>query len=567
MTTKRNRLQNRDTVKDIILGLAPSGQNARQPKEGVLGAASAESTRKRTNLNSDDGASGLRNVDYEDLRRQLTFNSDKINSLSSDVSSLRNAMDRQMNNLTQLSNELKDRPAVDPSKIASSTQQMDERMRDLSAQISTLKQSINTEKEERMRHERSLNDKFQRINDSIREQNKTKSELLNNIARRSNSEKEKLSAEMKRLSDKLTSVIEELSRNVADDQRKIRNEMMERIAALETASKSQEMKDDETARTAVRNMEERIKAQEEHSASLSKQFMEEREKQRKHFQRITDALEAFERNLEHDHKKLDTSMDSKIQERILHEKNLLAKITEVEDRLNTYVGNLTNSIHQVKSGKENVKIPSLDVDGFRREMEAIAADKNKMSMEGLLKLEEKMAKMQSGLVQDRKGISQQIAELKENDDVAELQKQLTKLGTVNHDMEKAQDIIRDKVDKQIPKDFLNLSTFTLNELSSKTDSIKQQLNTRIDKEEEERFLAIKELQEAFQKLQSREDLVAKNSKSAQIRRDLEECKVAIKKLAESVTTVKNVLDKKIADESKKVRSKPLLRIVVIPAIE
>ncbi|WKY14359.1 hypothetical protein Q1695_000144 [Nippostrongylus brasiliensis] len=206
MTTKRNRLQNRDTVKDIILGLAPSGQNARQPKEGVLGAASdglssnrnsqnmqtnqrAESTRKRTNLNSDDGASGLRNVDYEDLRRQLTFNSDKINSLSSDVSSLRNAMDRQMNNLTQLSNELKDRPAVDPSKIASSTQQMDERMRDLSAQISTLKQSINTEKEERMRHERSLNDKFQRINDSIREQNKTKSELLNNIARRSNSEK------------------------------------------------------------------------------------------------------------------------------------------------------------------------------------------------------------------------------------------------------------------------------------------------------------------------------------------------------------------------------------------
>ncbi|WKY14361.1 hypothetical protein Q1695_000144 [Nippostrongylus brasiliensis] len=336
---------------------------------------------------------------------------------------------------------------------------------------------------------------------------------------------------MKRLSDKLTSVIEELSRNVADDQRKIRNEMMERIAALETASKSQEMKDDETARTAVRNMEERIKAQEEHSASLSKQFMEEREKQRKHFQRITDALEAFERNLEHDHKKLDTSMDSKIQERILHEKNLLAKITEVEDRLNTYVGNLTNSIHQVKSGKENVKIPSLDVDGFRREMEAIAADKNKMSMEGLLKLEEKMAKMQSGLVQDRKGISQQIAELKENDDVAELQKQLTKLGTVNHDMEKAQDIIRDKVDKQIPKD--------------------QQLNTRIDKEEEERFLAIKELQEAFQKLQSREDLVAKNSKSAQIRRDLEECKVAIKKLAESVTTVKNVLDKKIADESKK----------------
>lgn len=38
-------------------------------------------------------------------------------------------------------------------------------------------------------------------------------------------------------------------------------------------------------------------------------------------------------------------------------------MTEIEDRLNTYVGNLTNSINQIKSGKENVKIPSLDIDG------------------------------------------------------------------------------------------------------------------------------------------------------------------------------------------------------------
>lgn len=39
-----------------------------------------------------------------------------------------------------------------------------------------------------------------------------------------------------------------------------------------------------------------------------------------------------------------------------------------------------------------------------------------------------------------------------------------------------------------------------------------------------------------------------------MKRDVDECKIAIKKLAESVTTVKNVLDKKITDETKRVNS-------------
>ena len=37
-----------------------------------------------------------------------------------------------------------------------------------------------------------------------------------------------------------------------------------------------------------------------------------------------------------------------------------------------------------------------------------------------------------------------------------------------------------------------------------------------------------------------------------LKRDVEECKIAIKKLAESVTTVKNVLDRKIIDEIRRV---------------
>lgn len=73
-----------------------------------------------------------------------------------------------------------------------------------------------------------------------------------------------------------------------------------------------------------------------------------------------------------------------------------------------------------------------------------------------------------------------------------------------------------------------------------------------------RYLAIKELQEAYNKISTGKVVGAAGidgtgANSSQLKRDIDECKVAIKKLAESISTVKNVLDKKIQDEIRKVR--------------
>lgn len=69
-------------------------------------------------------------------------------------------------------------------------------------------------------------------------------------------------------------------------------------------------------------------------------------------------------------------------------------------------------------------------------------------------------------------------------------------------------------------------------------------------------MAIKELQDAYNKLTSGK-LIAAGADSPslennQLKHDIDECKVAVKKLAESITTVKNVLNKKILDEVRKV---------------
>lgn len=52
--------------------------------------------------------------------------------------------------------------------------------------------------------------------------------------------------------------------------------------------------------------------------------------------------------------------------RKLHEKGLLTKVTNAEERLNSYLNNLSNAVDEVRAGNENVKLPSLDLDAVKK---------------------------------------------------------------------------------------------------------------------------------------------------------------------------------------------------------
>lgn len=83
----------------------------------------------------------------------------------------------------------------------------------------------------------------------------------------------------------------------------------------------------------------------------------------------------------------------------------------------------------------------------------------------------------SALNRDRRELQYKLNETAENRN-SRVKNQITKLDDLLDDVERAQDRVRDKVERQIPQD--------LNELSAKVDNVKQQLTQRIDQEEEER---------------------------------------------------------------------------------
>ncbi|KAI6235527.1 hypothetical protein M3Y95_00061000 [Aphelenchoides besseyi] len=597
----------RDTAKDIILGLEPSGKAPRRPREGIVAVPQSKirspqrsqttmvqrpdnatinnlqnqvqqlrrqqsdlqntnevQTRRRLEANQNalnrrmaSGTNAPSNRDFDELRRQLANLENRILLFGQELSSVKGSVDRHSSDLLQINNDFKTRPLADQARVASNNQQMDLRIRDLHSQLIQVKQALDSEVSERIRSTQSQADTVAKLNEYIRQQEASKNELLHNVTRRNDLNKEKLNEEARRLNDRIQLITTEVAKTLNDREQRIRDDLLQKYNGVQMSVKSQFDSRLERENELQKKFDERHQVYGTQLDELRNVLQQDRNKYKDRFHKVNEALAALETRLEIGNKKIDKIMNAEIQSRKLHEKGLLGKVNNMEERLNSYLNNLSNAVDEVRAGNENVKLPAFDTEALRREMEAISADKNKMSMEGLLKLEEKISRMQHALNRDRRELQYKLGEASENR-YGKVRNQITKLDELIDDVERVQDRVRDKVERQIPQD--------LNELSAKVDNVKQQLTHRIDQEEEEsclnsRYLAIKELQDAYGKIAVRgrgRDAPGSARSGAgtpqtpsSLRRDIDECKVAIKKLAESVTTVKNVLDRRIQEEIRK----------------
>ncbi|KAI1712728.1 coiled-coil domain-containing protein domain-containing protein [Ditylenchus destructor] len=578
----------RDTARDIILGAEPSGRAPRQSREAVAvpltRSNSAQNLRAMNNLQSQLEqvrrqqadvlnanevarrrleanqealsqrlASTVENVasrqDMEQLMRSLGNFESKVGLFAQELANIKGSVDRQAGDIMTINNEVKNRPVTDP-KLTASTQLLEQRLRELHNQLIQMKLSVDTEIADRVKANQSQADLIARLQEYIRQQEASKNDILANIARKNDLDKERLSDETKRLNDRIQLISIEVTKNMNEREQKLREDLTQKYNAVQESVKNQLDSRLKYENEVQRKNDERYRGHNQLIDDLRGLLQQDRTKSRDRFQRVNEALAALEHHLELGNRKMDKIINAEIQSRKLHEKGLLGKVDDLEVRLNNYLNSLAKTVEDVRAGVDNIKIPVLDTDALRRDMEAIASDKTKMSMEGLLKLEERISRIQYALNRDRRELHHRLGGAIEKEISKRLKKQVEKLDILMQDIEGTQSKIRDKVERQIPED--------LGELAAKVDNLKSQMTLRIDSEEEERYLAIKELQEAYGKIASgaRGEPGGPGAStgpvtSTSLKRDIEECKVAIKKLAESVTTVKNVLDRKVQEEIRK----------------
>uniref|UniRef100_A0A0N5AE48 t-SNARE coiled-coil homology domain-containing protein n=1 Tax=Syphacia muris TaxID=451379 RepID=A0A0N5AE48_9BILA len=613
MSRKNN--ERRDTVKDIILGLDPSGSGPREPRGGyakhtptsrnserriqpiiVEGTDTSAINRLQDRLHSlqrqqnellsaETQARRKLEKDYEDLKRKVRSNDltreidglkrqlgnleSKVNSLSQDVSMTKLVTDRLTKSDSQRSDEL-NRYSENHNRVSS-------QLNELSEQLNRLKKSLDEEIEERNAATRSYADNMKSIRDDILQDlnNKTSGIVNRSVKDR---DLEELRTETMLLNEKLQRRLNDVEKRLNANETKVKeNVRHERRNSVESGMKQQlkaQQEDFEKLESKTKNdLKECLK--ELHQLKIVVE--EEKQASDERVKALEKNLAGLKKRLKSENDKINSVLTADINSRKLHENGMLAKMDFMEEQLKAHFNSVTKSMEN--NSKKAHPEQTFDYDSvnylfakicvilvwrmIRREMESIAADKNKLSIEGLLKLEEKMRKINQDTNRFNNVLRKKINKLSENENGVRMKQELDKLIELQREFEESQRYLADKIEHQIPQN--------LNELSAKTNHIKQQLNERIDRVEEDNANTLKELHEV--KTASRnnsagntatEKPISKGAcentidfKLQPLEEDFEKYKIAVKKLAESLTTVKNVLEKRIENELRKpANSKP-----------
>ncbi|VDD89997.1 unnamed protein product [Enterobius vermicularis] len=611
----------RDTAKDIILGLEPSGSGPREPRGGYLyrtetaakpsssslqpiiveGADPSKVNRLENRLESlqrkqselvNSEAEARRKLekecdelrrklysndlsrDLDELRRQVAALETKVRSLAQEVA-ITKAATEQLSKSQVYRNEERTRYTGDQNRTAT-------QINDLADQLSKLKSMFDDQISRRATDSQNNASSMSYMQESIMKDLNNKTSAISDKIAKKNRELEELRTETTKMDENFQRRLSELEKKINDGEARYKDNFRREKRTLDSDFRnnlsSQKEAIEKLQAKEGRDMEACTKSVQD----LKNLFETEKRSVGEHLEQLEKDFSNFKKKLKSESEKLNTVLTADIKTRRTHENGILAKMDYMETQLREYFDSLAKNMNQ---SSVNSKGATPDLNALRREMEGIAADKSKMSMEGLLKLEEKIRKINKDFARNNREFQKKLQKANENEFTANLKREVAKINNLEREMEDTRRKLTEKIETQIPQD--------LNELTAKTNHIKQQLNERIDKVEEENFRAVNDLREKQnarnEAMQNRNRSVSGNAGGKRsnsdpnrtsasgrrpnsdpskqtasrsdpetslaaikpLKKDFEQYKIAVKKLAESVTTVKNVLERKIVEEKEK----------------
>uniref|UniRef100_A0AC35U4E7 t-SNARE coiled-coil homology domain-containing protein n=1 Tax=Rhabditophanes sp. KR3021 TaxID=114890 RepID=A0AC35U4E7_9BILA len=275
------------------------------------------------------------------------------------------------------------------------------------------------------------------------------------------------------------------------------------------------------------------------------------------------AMETSLRFLNKESFNLNKELDISNKARSNHENLILKKINKLEESLKDYITNQTTELNAIKEGTAKAMTTAtsanskkqdaeMDLDKMRHELTNIINEKSKLTYQLSLTIEEKVLNMQTMMSNFRKELNHKFNSVGLNDPrVIDLQRQMANVSGMMNDMETAHKQMKERLDDEIPGN--------MEEMSIKVKNALKILGERVSQEEEERFLAIKELQDVYTQMIAREksggkkisELVDDVKEDVDgLRTEVSECKAAVKKLAETMNILKNNIESQIGVKKK-----------------
>ncbi|XP_033753404.1 putative leucine-rich repeat-containing protein DDB_G0290503 isoform X3 [Pecten maximus] len=419
--------------------------------------------------------------------------------------------------------------------------QVETRLTELRDVLVDVRSKQENEVVERRSLEQSMQQKVNELQQSLSEANRKREETVHSMDMVLREREHATQADRLTLTTKVADTVEDLNKKLMEKDIKIRGEVQDRYLQLERVLQQDQTTRREYERATHDELEKRLaalkKVQDEQSVEIKELMKTEKGKTKTTLGKLDDSITILEKQVLETKKSFEKVMAAEISQRKIHERDTAEKIGSVNEKLQIATSTLQQSIGGITHTTSNQH------DKLRREMRTLLAEQKEASTRSLTDLDARM-----NFTKNRMNDLEEKLEAKVASYIVKYKNEEASQNLAESLREKVDTISswQDQTSQTVKE--LSLGVQRLPEeiysIQEKQTLIKSEMNSRMTAEADSRIREIENLKQEVQMLKMKRE-----PKAATIS-DIENVQASVRRLADSIQTVKTVLGMKIQSEQK-----------------
>ncbi|XP_021358873.1 paramyosin-like isoform X2 [Mizuhopecten yessoensis] len=410
--------------------------------------------------------------------------------------------------------------------------QVETRLTELRDVLVDVRTKQENEVSERRGLEQSMQQKINELQQSLAEANRKRDETVHSMDMVLREREHATQADRLSLTTKVADTVEDLNKKLMEKDIKIRGEVQDRYLQLERVLQQDQGTRREYERATRDELEKRLgtlkKVQDEQAVEIKDLMKTEKGKTKNTLGKLDDSITILEKQVLETKKSFEKVMAAEISQRKIHERDTAEKIGSVNEKLQIATSTLQQSIGGITHTANNQH------EKLRREMRTLLAEQKEGTTRSLTDLDARMNYSKNRMNDLEEKLEAKMAAASQN--LAESLRE--KVDTISAWQEQTSQTVKE----------LSLGVQRLPEeiysVQEKQTLMKSEMNSRMTAEADARIREIENLKQEVQMLKMKRE-----PKAATIS-DIENVQASVRRLADSIQTVKTVLGMKIQSEQK-----------------
>lgn len=473
------------------------------------------------------------------------------NKVDSQGSKFSNAISEMMHMSKRLENEhrlvqdsfSKNLHNPNDTSVSILREQMDSRVGELKESLLFMRQKFEQEAQQRISMEQNLNRKLSEMESSISLQMRKQDDSTRQINQLQNDQEHGKDYSWQRLQGQFQDNLDDVSKRLNHKEIAIKEEIEEKFQQLERMIQQERSQRVEFERSVQSDTDRRAQANKQKYSNDLQKLMDsiktDRSKTKDMMQKLNEGLQLLEDTFDGNKKQLEKIVSAEIHSRKNHEKDTVDKFGEILEKIQLVSVHLQQNLGELKGQLEDY------INNIQKDLQDSVQNQNDAATRALADLDtrlrnesEKLANLENS-VEDK--IAQMMKDVQNPQDLKKLTDEIQlQIDAINKSHEDINNELKDYKNRmeQFPNDLYSLE--------ERLKLLKSEVESRVSTEAQIRLENIDDLQNQISSIPRMPVPPVPYATT----KDIENCQNSIKRLAESIQTVKTVLGMKIQSEQK-----------------